>query len=152
MFAGLLIHSRRTGISLLSYSDTYCRLLPLGQAFGRVGCFLNGCCYGRDFNGFLSVVYPVNGVVKQVFPVQLLESILCLLLAMFLLSKKSRHKGHHTFLYLSLYAVLRFILEFARGDLIRGAWLSFSTSQWISILILFSLIGVILLGKFQVPD
>lgn len=104
----------------------------LFHAFGRVGCFLSGCCYGIEFPvGFEMLTSP--GVIR--FPVQLAESlcdilILCAVLAI------ERRKGKKTDLlaiYMTSYAICRFLLEFLRGDEVRGHFLCFSTSQWIAL-------------------
>lgn len=102
----------------------------LFHAFGRVGCFLGGCCYGIECNyGF-----AMAGTDERRFPVQLLESALNIILLCWILNKEK--KKPKTFLlpyYLGIYAMYRFGLEFLRGDALRGIWGPFSTSQWISL-------------------
>ena len=128
------------------------------HAFGRVGCFFAGCCYGIPFShGFVmhDSLNPVGDGVAR-FPVQLLEALLLLILFLVLngirkkrLSllkeegaateqkrKPNRREGSLLPLYLLSYAVIRFGDEFLRGDTYRGIWLFFSTSQWISVFIL----------------
>lgn len=104
----------------------------LFHSFGRVGCFLSGCCYGIEFPvGFEMQTSP--GVIR--FPVQLAES-LCDILILFLLLTIEHKKGKHTGLltvYMTCYAICRFLLEFLRGDEVRGQFLCFSTSQWIAL-------------------
>ncbi len=81
-----------------------------------------------------------------VHPVQLYEASALVVLGLFLWRNESRrlHKRElhphqaveglsSTVLYLGTYSVLRFVLEFFRGDAIRGAWMGLSTSQWISL-------------------
>ena len=114
--------------------------IPLFHFFGRIGCFLGGCCYGIPSKiGFIytnSLVEEANGVRR--FPVPLLEALFNLLL-FFLLAyfyNKEKFKNKLLFIYLALYATGRFFIEFLRGDIRRGIWLFLSTSQIISILIL----------------
>lgn len=130
---GLKVYLLGTQERYLKYTDTLCRLIPIGHAFGRVGCYLGGCCYGREYTGLFSVLYPVNGIHISVFPVQLFEAAGELVLGIFLLTYKSNKEGQYTYIYLLTYAVMRFFLEFMRGDSIRGIWLHISTSQWISL-------------------
>ena len=120
--------------------DFYAPLFPLFHCFGRIGCFLNGCChgvvsekYGIPFHDSISAV---NGV--PYFPIQLVCSLgnLLLFLAVLLYEKAHHRRGHAMYLYLIIYAPCRFIVEFFRGDTIRGFLLGLSTSQWISILII----------------
>ncbi|MBR2152942.1 MAG: prolipoprotein diacylglyceryl transferase [Clostridia bacterium] len=131
--------------------------IPLFHAFGRVGCFLTGCCYGipSDF-GFTTtdaVLKSCNGVNR--FPVQLFEGLLNLLLfvVLFVLRKKpikNMRRGDIFLTYILSYATLRFLLEFLRGDALRGVWFSLSTSQWISLgFIIFAIVRIIFFRKKQ---
>lgn len=117
----------------------YCNVLalsiPLGHAIGRVGCFLGGCCYGVPYTGICAVTFPKAGVIEPVFPVQLLEAALDIGI-FFLLHKageKMRQGFRLLYMYLVMYSAVRFMLEFLRGDEIRGIQQGLSTSQWVSI-------------------
>lgn len=125
------------------YADVLAVAVPLFHCFGRIGCFLGGCCYGieSDF-GFTfhnAIIESANGVNR--FPVQLFEAGFNLLLFAFILTLlvKSKLKNRLFLLYMAIYAVGRFILEFFRGDTYRGFLFGLSTSQIISILILAAL-------------
>jgi phosphatidylglycerol:prolipoprotein diacylglycerol transferase len=124
------------------YADLMAPIVPLFHAFARVGCFFAGCCYGIPCEwGFMAhgntLVPPINGVTR--FPVQLLEAVLNLILAgvLYLLLRRSRKspmlRGNLLKIYFVLYGIIRFFDEFLRGDVNRGIWGMFSTSQWISI-------------------
>lgn len=120
--------------------DVCATVLPLGHAFGRVGCFFAGCCYGIPHNGFLSVTYHetvgLTPLETPLFAIQLVEAVFLLLLFIIMVSIfHHAKKGIPTFLYLILYSILRFALEFFRGDTERGLYFQISTSQWISILL-----------------
>lgn len=125
--------------------DCFALFTPLFHAFGRVGCFLGGCCYGIPCRFGITVtenplIPEVNDIAR--FPVQLLEAGCELALFFFLLwlFYSQRQAGRLIFCYLAPYALLRFGLEFLRGDIARGVWLGISTSQWLSIpLFLFAL-------------
>jgi phosphatidylglycerol:prolipoprotein diacylglycerol transferase len=123
--------------------------LALGQALGRVGCFLNGCCYGRESAG-CGLVFP--GMAHPVLPVQLYEAGACLLLATGLawLHGRRHRTGQVFALYLLAYACLRFCLEFLRGDVERGTLLGLpwlSPGQWTSLLVLAA--GLVLLKRLK---
>ena len=115
--------------------------LPIGHAIGRVGCVLAGCCNGMEYNGPFAIYYPnsIAGLSAEqgYFPVQILEALINIFIAVFLIiySKKEKPKYNVLVLYLSLYAITRFLLEFLRGDEIRGIYLGISTSQWISMIL-----------------
>lgn len=113
--------------------------VPLGHAIGRIGCLLAGCCHGMPYNGPLAVYYP-NSVLQLppdqgYFPVQPLEALLNLGICgcLIYLSKKENGKKVLVPAYLCMYAVVRFTLEFFRGDEHRGIFSGVSLSQWISI-------------------
>ncbi|MDR2686331.1 MAG: prolipoprotein diacylglyceryl transferase [Oscillospiraceae bacterium] len=125
----------------LDARDVFDILAPsvlLFHAFGRVGCFFAGCCYGREAAwgiAFTQSLGAPNGV--PLIPVQLFEAgfDLLLLAAMLIFRPERKRPGLLLPLYLAAYASARFVLEFFRGDIGRGVLL-LSTSQWISLLIL----------------
>lgn len=108
--------------------------LPLFHGFGRVGCFLAGCCYGVTLN---EPVDFMNIIRFYILPTQLIESLFEFILfaILFCLSKKI-HKPNLLKLYLLSYSIFRFTIEFFRDDPDRGIWFGLSTSQWISLFIL----------------
>ena len=121
------------------------------HGFARIGCFLAGCCYGVECEfGFTAhgndLVPAVNDVSR--FPVQLLESLGCFLIFFLILYlyRKGKLTGRLLFVYLGVYAVLRFCDEFLRGDAIRGFIFGLSTSQFISIFMALISLGGLLLG------
>lgn len=139
---GIVLCSKHFSRRVKEYTDIMAMILPLGQALGRIGCFLNGCCYGCDYNGPLSVAYPVSGTVRCVFPVWFLEAVICLLIFIQLnYLCKSRKAGYRTAIYFIEYGITRFLLEFLRGDEIRGYLSVLSVSQAISIAVV--IIGII---------
>lgn len=128
--------------------------IPLAHALGRVGCFLAGCCYGKCVETPISVIYenPIGGapVGVPVFPIQLVEAacnIVVFLILMLYVGKKLK-RGSVLFLYMILYGIERFVLEYFRYDEIRGIFLGLSTSQWISIaMVIIGVIGMALTYK-----
>ena len=107
--------------------------MPLFHAFGRIGCFLAGCCYGKK----LSTPIVIGTIEFARIPVQIIESMaeFILFIVLFILSKKNRDIDLLR-IYLVIYAVIRFADEFLRGDKIRGIYGGVSTAQWISLIIL----------------
>lgn len=122
---------------MLAYLDLMIPSVALAQAFGRVGCFLAGCCYGRKTDSCLGVVFTnsdfaPNGV--KLLPTQLFMAAGDLVLTTVLLwyAAKRPVRGKTSMLYLILYSIGRFIIEFFRND-DRGTVGSLSTSQFIAI-------------------
>lgn len=133
---GIFIAKKAHKIDVKAYMSQILFLFPLVHAFGRVGCFCAGCCYGMEYDGVFSVIFPEGGFAPAgvpLFPVQLFEAALLLAIsaAVFFLQRKSLFWA--VLGYAVLYGAVRFTLEFMRGDAARGAWLGLSTSQWISI-------------------
>ena len=126
-------------------------LLPLVHGFGRIGCFLAGCCYGVPYDGPGAVVFPAGSLAPSgipLFPVQLAEAAGLFLLSCLLgvLTWKGR-RALVLPLYLLLYGILRFALEFFRYDAARGMLWGLATSQWISLLLIAA--GIVLLVRRQ---
>ena len=121
-----------------TFCDAIVPTIPLAHAFGRIGCTLAGCCYGKQYDGPFAVHSAFVGENVSLFPIQAVEALInCLLFFVLMFYvKKHREQKHNTLaVYLLLYSIERFVLEFFRGDTIRGTFGIFSSSQWISIAI-----------------
>lgn len=155
---GLLIYVKQFRTRLDRLCEIYATVLPLGHAFGRVGCFFAGCCYGIPYDGSFSCIYHTSygytPLEIPLLPIQLIEAGTLLLLFAILLVVYIKTKeccGTVVLLYLSLYPLLRFILEFFRGDMERGLYGGLSTSQWVSFALLLG-IGVYILRKIIIKN
>jgi phosphatidylglycerol:prolipoprotein diacylglycerol transferase len=129
--------------------------LALGHAFGRIGCFSAGCCYGRTcasplglkfFSAYASDLtgIPLN---TKIHPVQLYESALNFLnfFILFLILKKKKFDGQVFFIYIINYSVIRYFTEFFRGDHSSEVYLIKNVSPFLSISYpqVFCIIGLI---------
>lgn len=127
-------------IDAIDYIRHLIFLIPFIHAFGRIGCHCVGCCYGRPYSGPGAVVYSENQLAPpgiSLFPVQLLEAVLLLVIAVILIMLTLKNKFDVTVpTYFISYGIVRFILEFLRGDDLRGSYAFLSTSQWISLLLI----------------
>lgn len=138
-FFGCLLGIRIARCRLATVEDCVVPYLPLAHAIGRIGCLLGGCCYGFEYDGCLAVHYPnsIAGLPPEqgYFPVQLLEAVLNVGVCFALLAIRSqkRKPGQLVAAYAGIYGVVRFVVEYFRGDAVRGSLLVFSTSQWVSI-------------------
>lgn len=133
---GALLGCRVAGCSAGAMIRIAVPYIPLGHGIGRIGCILAGCCYGIPYDGPFAIHMPGNSHTGY-FPVQLLEAVInagiCVVLHRY--EKKSKPSSLLA-LYLLLYAVVRFGLEFLRGDEIRGIAAGLSSSQWISVMLM----------------
>lgn len=139
IFGGWL-YCRVKKLPFLTYFDLVMPSVALAQGFGRIGCFLAGCCYGLQMDTPISIVFQNSDFAPNhvpLLPTQLISSGLDFLHCLILLyaAKKCRAKGQVSALYLIFYSMGRFALEYLRGDLVRGSVGSFSTSQFISVFI-----------------
>jgi len=132
---GCYIYCRRKKINFGDGLDVFMPPVAAAQGFGRIGCFLAGCCYGKATDCALGVVFP--GTAEAVWPTQLFSSggdfLLALILALY--DRRDHAKGNAGAMYLILYSVGRFLIEFLRNDP-RGSVGFFSTSQFISLFML----------------
>jgi len=135
-FCAALGFLKARGLPVWAYGDVLAPGLALGQVTGRLGCWLNGCCYGRPDARF-GVVFPALGDNVPRLPTMLYEAAFCLALSGFLtwFWRRKAFAGQVFWLYVLLYAVWRFGIEFLRGDAERGVLFSdaLSPSQWISL-------------------
>jgi phosphatidylglycerol---prolipoprotein diacylglyceryl transferase len=151
-FIGALIMSaiffrRNPQLPFWKAADVCAPAIALGQAIGRIGCLMAGDDFGRVTTVPWAITFTdpdaasIGGAPLGVplHPVQLYESIVCLILFVVLvrLIRRKRFDGEVILAYTFLYAVARFVLEFYRGDADRGFVLGglLSTSQFIAVIL-----------------
>lgn len=125
------------------YARTLVPYIPLFHFFGRIGCFLGGCCHGLESKFGFVYRYSLNENINGhcLFPIQLVEAT-CNLILFFVLKKLAKDKNigvNILPIYLFSYSIVRFVDEFFRGDEIRGVYFGLSTSQIISLIIFISM-------------
>ena len=165
IFGGLLggmfgawFYCRLRKLPVGKYFDLAFPAVALAQAFGRVGCFFAGCCYGVETDSAFSIVFSHSDFAPNhvhLVPTQLISAALDLFLCLFLLwYEKHREKtsGELAAVYLILYSAGRFVLEFWRGDLARGAVGPLSTSQFIGLFTLFAGIILFVILRTKTPS
>ena len=163
--AGYFLGVKIARCGLKTFLNTFAFAIPYVHAFGRIGCFCAGCCYGIHYDGPFALHYshPVSDVVcgPGIFPVQLLEALLLFVFAFVVLGVICRAlrqaqgprvsvQGPRVsaqeempalfFLYIIFYSLIRFLLEFLRGDEARGSVnfgtvFSLSISQVVSVIL-----------------
>lgn len=138
---------RRRRISFRWFVDNLVPGLLLGQAIGRVGCFLNGCCFGIPTNSSLGVRFPEGTDAYAAFgsqalwPTQLFEAGWDILVLIVIIILGRRHyRGESFVVFLALYSIGRFLLEFLRGDSLQ--FLIFRSAQATSVIAVLLAIGL----------
>jgi phosphatidylglycerol---prolipoprotein diacylglyceryl transferase len=158
-----LWYIRRVGLPLWTTCDVFAPGIALGHVVGRFGCFFAGCCYGKPTSMPWGITFTDPFAQTNVgtplgvplHPTQLYEAGAELLILGILLftERKGRPFAGRTFwLYMLLYAISRFIIEFFRGDE-RGTVFMFSTSQFISLLLApLAVAMLVYLSRAKEPD
>jgi phosphatidylglycerol---prolipoprotein diacylglyceryl transferase len=138
-------YARRHQLDGWRTADVLAPGVAVGQAVGRIGCFMAGCCYGKPTDVPWAVtftdVYANRNVGTPLdtplHPTQLYESAACFLIFGLLLwmAPRKRFHGQVVLAYVFLYAVARFVIEIWRGDAVRGFVVGgrLSTSQLIAL-------------------
>ena len=148
----MYLYCKKKNWNIIKMLDMTVPGLAIAQGFGRIGCFLAGCCYGAETTLPIGVKFPEGSLAPAgicVQPTQIYSSIFDFLLGFFLLyySKKERKNGKVMGLYLIIYSIGRFLVEFLRDDQ-RGSVGVLSTSQFISIFTL--VLGIIIFNNHKI--
>jgi len=138
-----LWYFRRKKIPIWKTADIVAPALALGHAFGRIGCFAAGCCYGTPCRASWGVefhsdyAHNLTGVPlgERLHPVQLYEAALNLLnfLILFIVLRRKKFDGRVFSLYIINYSVIRYFTEFFRGDHPERAFLVQGPSPFLSV-------------------
>jgi phosphatidylglycerol---prolipoprotein diacylglyceryl transferase len=149
LIGGLLFLYRHPEIPRWRMADLCGPAIALGQAIGRIGCFMAGDDFGKPTNLPWAVAFhdpearDIGGVRLDIplHPVQVYESLTCLIIFIFLvwLARRKRFNGEIMLAYTLLYAGARFLLEFLRGDADRG----FLLGSWVSISQLIAVVAIL---------
>lgn len=145
------IYCRVKKVDFVEYFDMVMPEVAMAQGFGRLGCFFAGCCYGRPTDAWYGITFKNSSLAPNgisLIPTQLISSAGDFIFAAILMFYASRgpKRGHVAAMYLMLYGVGRFLVEFLRNDY-RGSIGILSTSQIISIGIV--AIGIIMYVVFR---
>ncbi len=119
---------KRKQLSLFKIADIIIPSVALGEAIGRIGCLLYGCCYGRPTSLLWGISFGVDSpagiYVERLHPTQIYSSLICLVIFLYLnnLSSKKKFRGQIFLAYLILLSAYRFMMEFLRGDTTLISW------------------------------
>ena len=148
-----LVYIRRVGLPLWTTCDVFAPGIALGHVIGRFGCLFAGCCFGKPTNVPWAITFTDPFAAANVgtplgvplHPTQLYEAgaeFIILMVLLFTERKGKPFAGRTFWLYMLLYAISRFVIEFYRGD-DRGTVGPLSTSQFISVILAPLAIGML---------
>jgi phosphatidylglycerol:prolipoprotein diacylglycerol transferase len=129
---------KREHLPALKTVDLLCPYLALAQGLGRLGCLLNGCCYGKPTDSIFALCFPGESIGR--YPVQVYSSLYLLLIFVLLRVRQAKRKesrgfpGQFFILYCLLYSAYRFFIEYLRGDNFE-LWLNLTLHQLFSIVV-----------------
>jgi phosphatidylglycerol---prolipoprotein diacylglyceryl transferase len=145
---------RHHRLNLWQVMDVWAPAVAIGQAFGRIGCFMAGCCYGREFHGFCAVTFsnpksiaPLN---IPLYPTQLYDSLSNFIIfgILMFLSARKKFQGQVILWFLIMHSTARLVIERFRGDnrgiFIRTNW---TVTQFLAIVILLSAVVALIYLK-----
>ncbi|NQT95988.1 MAG: prolipoprotein diacylglyceryl transferase [Candidatus Omnitrophica bacterium] len=117
-FISGLIFVKLHRLSVLDTADLVVPFVAMAHSIGRIGCFLNGCCYGRPTDSFIGTIPSLHSDIR-LWPTQIISSMGLFVIFGLLFYKQARRRfrGEITACYLMLYGSFRFGIEFMRGDL-----------------------------------
>ena len=139
--AGAALYCRIKKCNFFEYFDLAAPSVAIAQGFGRIGCFLAGCCYGRETNCIIGITFHNSEFAPnnvKLIPTQLFSSAGDFLIAVILLlyAKNEKIHGRVGALYIIMYSIGRFIIEIFRNDYRGDIGGLLSTSQFIAIITL----------------
>lgn len=150
---GFVFIKKVHGIDSEKYARILTPCLALAHGFGRSGCSLAGCCYGKEWSGTFYFRYSESIIAKngvKLFPVQGIEAGCLFILALVFSFVVICYPHKRVYLgYALCYSCIRFFLEFFRGDVERGFLVGLSTSQIISILLFFLVLLILCFSGFK---
>lgn len=147
----MIIWLKKNKIPVFSFLDGLAWGAPVLHSFGRLGCFMAGCCHGKVCHNFMGVVFsnPLSSADPKnvpLYPTQLFDIAVNLitLAVIYFVSKKQKFKGQLFIVYVMCYAAGRIIVENFRGDENRGFIFqnTVSYSQFIAFLLIIISAGV----------
>lgn len=152
-----IIYAKRHQIDILQFADIVCPAIILGQAIGRIANFLNGDAFGTPTGASWGIVYPDTTLAHQVYgsqplwPAEVWEGQFDIIIfALLLLFRSFPHpKGQAFSLYMIMYSILRFCLEFLRGDYANPIVWGLTSAQCTSAIIIFVGVSLFIYAQFR---
>lgn len=152
--AAVMLYSRWKNIPFLALADVLAPSVAIGYAFTRIGCFLNGCCYGHETHLPWAVSFYdplIGGVTPPSHPAQLYSVLANLVIfgILTLFEKRSRGNGYVFFVYLGLYSIYRFLIEIVRKGATANVMVDGLTQAQVASIGLLAAVLIVLAIKYR---
>jgi len=149
-----ILFSKLHRVSFWKLADLIAPSIILGQAIGRIGCFLNGCCFGVPTQSIFGIHFPEKSPAHiaypaaAIHPTQLYELILNLIgfFILWSIRRKIKPEGRLFLLYLLIYSSIRILVSFLRGDSVY-IWDGLGIAQVVSAVIFVIALGIFIKRK-----
>lgn len=115
-------------------TDIGAACIAIAHSFGRIGCLMAGCCHGAQTDAWYGIY--MSAVGKRVVPIQLYEALVLALMFVFFTYRVLKGKTYNLPLYMSIYGVWRFVIEYARDDYRGDTFISFLTPSQLTAIIM----------------
>ncbi len=126
-------------------TDIGAAAIAIAHSFGRIGCLMAGCCYGKETDAWYGIY--MQSIEKKVVPIQLFEAIILAALFAFFFYRTFKGKTYNLPLYMSIYGAWRFVIEYARDDYRGTTIVSFLTPSQLTALLM--ILGAVVLFVFE---
>ncbi|MCE5198426.1 MAG: prolipoprotein diacylglyceryl transferase [Armatimonadota bacterium] len=149
------LFTRKTKLSFWAYTDLLAPSVAIGYAFTRIGCFLNGCCYGAPTSLPWGVRFMENGTLTPPSHPTQIYAFLASLLIFFVLTrleKLNRAPGFIFTSYLGLYGVYRFLIEFPRKGYSAQEWFMGLTQAQVVSIAMIVIAAIVILAVYRRPS
>ncbi len=141
--AATIIYLRRHKLKVLKFMDILGPSLGLGEFFTRIGCFLNGCCYGKPTEAWCGVIFPDNSAAGfyypgvHIHPSQIYNSFagLVIFISLIILERWKKFDGFTALMYFALYSIGRFSIDYTRYYESRLTFWGLSHNQVLSLIV-----------------
>ncbi len=148
-FIGGIVFLRINSIPICPAADLVAPYVALGQAIGRIGCFLNGCCFGKPCAiSYFGVIFPDETVYKHPTQIYAFMTLLLIYMVLRFMLQKNILKNNLILIYFMLHSSQRFFIDFLRQDMSKVSF-GLTLSQIISIGLFFIACGVFIWRRLR---
>lgn len=126
-------------------TDIAAACIAVAHGFGRIGCLFAGCCHGKETDAWYGIY--MTGIGKKVVPIQLYEALVLFAMFAWLICRVLKKKTYNLPIYMTVYGIWRFLIEYARDDYRGYTFISFLTPSQLTAILM--VVGAAVLYYFE---